>query len=161
VRDRVQLSSNDDGTLMSRIVTRNVGEVSFALDAAAVVRTPGMRTLGRYFRQRMRWASVRGRFLDRTIYAELVLLFLYFTLLAASTILVLFEPRLATSVVAVWVMKLTVDWVALQRGCRPLRQNVSFPLFVLAQVFHPIGILLSTLLSFVLPFSWKGRRFNR
>ncbi len=161
VRDNVQISSNDDGTLMSRIVMRGVGTVDFALDPGAIVRTEGTGALRAYFRQRMRWASVQGRFLDPTIYAELVCLFIFFASLLAGTIAGFVLSELWLPVGIAWGVKIVVDGIALHRGTRALEISVSPISFLAAQVFHPVGIVLSTLLSVAFTFTWKGRRFRR
>jgi cellulose synthase/poly-beta-1,6-N-acetylglucosamine synthase-like glycosyltransferase len=159
--DLVQRSSNDDGTLMSRIVTRRLGDVGFALAPDAVVSTRGQGSLRAFFRQRRRWAAVTGRFLDPTIYLELTLLFSFFAVLLASTVLSLQNPALRWPVVGAWALKFALDLVPLRTALRALSiERRTIDIF-LAELFHPFSIVIATILSVVAPFRWKERTLIR
>ncbi|MEK6650907.1 MAG: glycosyltransferase [Bacteroidota bacterium] len=159
--DRVQHSSNDDGTLMSRIVTGGLGTVGFAHAPEAVVRTCGQGNFRSFFQQRGRWAAVRGRFLDPFIYAELAALFLFFIGLIAATVTALVSPGWRLPVAGIWFIKALVDGAALSMGARAWNVDMRWRDFLAAELFHPVSIVAATLLSFTTPFSWKGRRLKR
>ncbi len=161
VQDGVQISSNDDGTFMSRIVTRDVGTVSYAYTKEAVVRTPGKAGFSEFFRQRRRWASVRSRYLDWTIYLELGMLFLFFLSSLVALGFVPFEPGILPWVIGAWAIKASLDWVALSQGSRAMGVSLPTTLFIPALVFQPFGWVVATILSVISRFEWKGRRFNR
>lgn len=161
VLDGVQHSSNDDGTLMSRIVTRGLGGVTFASAPDALVTTEGQGELRSFFRQRRRWAAVRGRFLDPTIYLELALLFAFFVVLLLSTVVAIFDRTTVPAVLAVWCVKVGVDLLPLLHATRNWRVDRRWIEIVLAEVFHPFSIVISTVLSVVGPFRWKERTLVR
>ncbi|OGU28730.1 MAG: hypothetical protein A2X67_09340 [Ignavibacteria bacterium GWA2_55_11] len=161
VQNRVQVSSNDDGTLMSRIVTQRVGSVRFAASPRAVVRTHPTGSIGNFFRQRTRWAAVRGRFLDWTIYAELVLLFLFFLALLAGFVLVIPQPLLLIPLGIVLAGKALIDLFALRHGARICGMDVPITSFLLAELFHAPSIVAATFLSVTAQFHWKGRHLSR
>ena len=159
--DRIQHSSNDDGTLMSRIVTRGLGGVRFAHAPEAVVNTPGQDDIRSFFRQRRRWAAVRGRFLDPTIYVELSALFLFFLTLIAATVLAPGSASWRTAAVIMWIGKVALDWQATSQAASSWGVGIRISDFVAAELFHPISIVLATLGSVVAPFHWKGRTLAR
>ncbi len=159
--ENVQHSSNDDGTLMSRIVTRRLAGVSFASTPEAVVRTAGQNDVRSFFRQRRRWAAVRGRFLDPSIYLELIGLFIFFVCLVVVTFTALGRPEWRLPALFLWVGKLVLDWRATSIASSAWNVPVSLSDFFVAELFHPFSIILATLGSLVGPFSWKGRTLVR
>ncbi len=159
--DDVQHSSNDDGTLMSRIVTRRLAGVSFAHTPEAVVRTAGQNNVRSFFRQRRRWAAVRGRFLDPSIYLELIGLFIFFMSLLVVTFLAIGQSEWRLPALALWIGKMALDWRATSIASASWNVPVAFSDFFVAELFHPFSIVLATLGSLFAPFSWKGRTLVR
>ncbi|MCU0452086.1 MAG: glycosyltransferase [Bacteroidetes bacterium] len=160
-QENVQRSSNDDGTLMSRIVTRSLGSVAFAYDLGAMVTTPAQGSLRAFFRQRRRWAAVAGRFLDPTIYLELVLLFVFFATLIGATVISFWIPELIPAVVNAWCIKIAVDLLPLLTVMRAWGIERRWSEVALAELFHPFSIVIATVLSLVVPFRWKDRTLRR
>lgn len=159
--DGVQRSSNDDGTFMSRIVTRGLGEVAFASSSDALVSTEGQGDLRGFFRQRRRWAAVRGRFLDPTIYVELTLLFAFFVVFLLSTVVAIFDRSSVPALLAAWCVKVGVDLFPLLFATTAWRIDRRWIEILLAEIFHPFSIVISTVLSVVSPFRWKERTLVR
>jgi cellulose synthase/poly-beta-1,6-N-acetylglucosamine synthase-like glycosyltransferase len=157
----VQHSSNDDGTLMSRIVTRRLGRVAFASAPDALVTTQGQGDLGSFFRQRRRWAAVRGRFLDPTIYLELTLLYAFFVLFLFMTFAAIVDRTQLPTVVFAWCVKIGVDLAPLLSATRAWNIEHRWLEVILAEVFHPFSIVIATALSLVAPFRWKERTLVR
>ena len=60
-------SSNDDESLMNRMVHRNIGKIVFAPESDAVITTRSSNTITSFLRQRIRWANKRGHYEDKSI----------------------------------------------------------------------------------------------
>lgn len=159
--DGVQRSSNDDGTLMSRIVTRGLGGVAFASAADALVTTEGQGDLGGFFRQRRRWAAVRGRFLDPTIYLELVLLFAFFVIFVVTTFSAVVDRTYLPAAIGAWSIKVGADLLPLLSAARSWKIESRWAEILLAEIFHPFSIVIASVLSVVAPFRWKERTLVR
>jgi cellulose synthase/poly-beta-1,6-N-acetylglucosamine synthase-like glycosyltransferase len=159
--DAVQRSSNDDGTLMSRIVTRGLGGVAFASAPEALVTTQGQGDLGNFFRQRRRWAAVQGRFLDPTIYLELTLLYAFFVVFLLTTLLAIVDWDYLPLAVLAWCLKVGVDLLPLLSATKAWKVERRWFDVILAEVFHAFSIVFATALSVVAPFRWKERTLVR
>ncbi len=160
-RKDVQHSSNDDGTLMSRIVTRGLGSVAFAFDAGALVETHGQGSIRAFFRQRRRWAAVSGRFLDATIYVELALLFSFFVILLTATFTSPLHLASLRIVLWGWIIKMAVDVPPLLTAMRAWNIERRWMDVIAAELFHPFSIVVATVLSVAAPFRWKDRTLTR
>ena len=71
-------SSNDDESLMNRIVKRKLGKIVFAPESDAMIVTQSSNTATSFMRQRIRWANKRGRYEDKSIFLLLICLYLFF-----------------------------------------------------------------------------------
>ncbi|MEK6565980.1 MAG: glycosyltransferase [Bacteroidota bacterium] len=154
-------SSNDDETLMQRICNRNIGKVRFVADAEAVVRTMSNNNLQSFLKQRLRWAAKKGRYEDKTILAELVLLYSFFFVLLASAGASFFVPELRIPVVMMFGLKIVLDYLAMRRGAHLLKQKLNVFVFLVAELFHVPYIVFSGAVGQFVSQEWKGRTFDR
>jgi hypothetical protein len=160
-QSEVQVSSSDDGTLLSRIVTRRLGAVGYASHPDAVVTAGAADSLSAFFRQRRRWAAVRGRFLDTTIYVELVLLFCFFCSLLTLAIVSIIDTEWLPLLAFVASMKFLVDGTAISIAGRRWKIPWSVGPFLVAELLQPMAIVAASVISLRVPFVWKGRRLQR
>ena len=155
------ISSNDDETLMNRIRLRNLGKIVFVPEPAAVVRTPSSKTIGAFFRQRIRWAGKRGHYEESSILVTLVGLYFFFLFFLAAALYIPFEPALALPVGIVFLGKVVTDYFTLRAGARMLDQPISSGYFLLAEIMHIPYVVVAAALGQLVSFTWKGRTLRR
>lgn len=155
------VSSNDDETLMQRIFTRNLGKVRFVADPDAVVRTVSNNNLWSFLKQRLRWAAKKGRYEDKTILAELVLLYFFFFVLLGSAGASFFVPELRIPIVTMFGLKIFLDYLTMRRGTRLLKQKLNGLVFLVAELFHVLYIVFTGAVGQFVSQEWKGRSLDR
>ena len=154
-------NSNDDESLMNRMVERNVGTIVFAPEADAVVTTQSSNTISSFFTQRIRWANKRGHYEDKTILLTLVLLYLFFLSAILAVLLVPSEPKLIYPLGIVFCSKALVDYFTLRTGARMFGQPIPLFHFLVAEIFHVPYIVITAAIGQIASFQWKGRNIQR
>jgi cellulose synthase/poly-beta-1,6-N-acetylglucosamine synthase-like glycosyltransferase len=154
-------SSCDDETLMQRMVLRNIGTVIFNRDASAIVSTEPLSEFSEFWRQRIRWASKKGRYEDSAIFRRLLLLYCFFLALFVTGICALVVPILRLPVVVIVLLKVLADWLVLSRGARLFRQPLSLGQFLIAELFHVPYIAVAGLIGQFSSLRWKDRNLDR
>ncbi len=154
-------SSNDDETLMQRIFNRNIGKVRFVADPEAIVRTESNNNLWSFLKQRLRWAAKKGRYEDKTILAELVLLYFFCFVLLGAVGASFFVPELRIPVAIVFGLKIVLDYLAMRRGTHLLKQKLNGLVFLVAELFHVPYIVFTGAAGQFIPQEWKGRSLDR
>ena len=155
------VSSNDDETLMQRIFNRNLGKVRFVADPEAVVQTESNNKLWSFLKQRLRWAAKKGRYEDKTILAELVLLYFFFFVLLGAAGASFFVPELRIPVAIMFGVKIVLDYLAMRRGTRLLKQKLNGLVFLVAELFHVPYIVFTGAVGQFVSQEWKGRSLDR
>ena len=154
-------SSNDDESLMNKIVHRKIGKVVFAPEADAVVTTNSSNTISTFFRQRIRWANKRGHYEDKSILFTLVGLYIFFASMLLTMILLFREPQLILPLTAAFVGKILVDYFTLHSGARLFRQRIPIFHFLIAEFFHVPYIVIAAAIGQIASMRWKGRTIRR
>ena len=155
------VSSNDDETLMQRIFNRNIGKVRFVADPDAVVRTESKNNLWSFLKQRLRWAAKKGRYEDKTILAELALLYFFFFVLLAAGGASFFVPELKIPVAITFGLKIVLDYAAMRKGAHLLHQKLNGLVFLVAELFHVPYIVFTGAVGQFISQEWKGRSLDR
>jgi cellulose synthase/poly-beta-1,6-N-acetylglucosamine synthase-like glycosyltransferase len=153
--------SNDDESLMNKMVQRKIGNIVFAPEAGAVVTTASSNTISTFLRQRIRWANKRGHYEDKSILLTLVCLYLFFLSMLLTMVLVFWEPQLAQPLAIAFGGKVLVDYFTLRAGAQLFRQNFSQFHFLVAELLHVPYIVLAAALGQVASIQWKGRSIRR
>ncbi len=147
--------TSDDESLMNAIVHRKVGTVAFAADPSAMVITRSENTVGRFLRQRIRWASKRGRYEDPTILVTLVLLYAFFLSVLATACLIPQDALLAVPLAVVLVGKALIEWAALRAGARLLGDRVPLLPFLVAELLHVPYIVIAAAVGQIAALRWR------
>jgi len=156
-----QEHSNDDESLMNRIVHRNIGTVGFAPEWESTVLTHSANTPSSFLRQRLRWAGKRNHYEDPSILVSLVLLYLFFVSVAFTGALAVWDVRVLLPVGIVILGKALIDYSTLRAGARLFRQKVPAAWFVLAELLHVPYIVFTAAAGQCGGLFWKGRTINR
>jgi cellulose synthase/poly-beta-1,6-N-acetylglucosamine synthase-like glycosyltransferase len=154
-------SSNDDESLMNKIVHRKIGIVVFAPEADGVVTTNSSNTISTFFRQRIRWANKRGHYEDRSILFTLVGLYIFFASMLLTMVLLFREPQLIQLFTVAFGGKLLVDYFTLRSGARLFRQRIPIFHFLIAEFLQVPYIVIAAAIGQIASMQWKGRTIRR
>ncbi|MGD0589980.1 MAG: glycosyltransferase [Bacteroidota bacterium] len=154
-------SSNDDESLMNKMVHRKIGKVVFAPEADGVVTTNSSNTVSTFFRQRIRWANKRGHYEDKSILFTLVGLYIFFASMLLTMVLLFREPQLIQLFTVAFGGKILVDYFTLRSGARLFRQRIPIFHFLIAEFLHVPYIVIAAAIGQVASMQWKGRTLRR
>jgi cellulose synthase/poly-beta-1,6-N-acetylglucosamine synthase-like glycosyltransferase len=147
--------ANDDEGLMNKIVFRKVGRAAFASAPEALVLTSSNNTPLRFFLQRVRWASKKGRYEDRSILLTLVLLYFFFVSALAAIVAAAWAPLLALPVALVLLGKVIMEYALLRSAGRMYGISIPTLPFLIAQIFHVPYIVSAAAVGQFMRTSWK------
>jgi cellulose synthase/poly-beta-1,6-N-acetylglucosamine synthase-like glycosyltransferase len=154
-------SSNDDESLMNKMVHRKIGRVVFAPEAEAVVTTSSSNTISTFLRQRIRWANKRGHYEDKSILFMLVGLYIFFASMLLTMVLLFHEPQFIRPFTAAFGGKILVDYFTLRSGARLFRQRMPIFHFLIAEFLHVPYIVIAAAIGQIASMRWKGRSIRR
>jgi cellulose synthase/poly-beta-1,6-N-acetylglucosamine synthase-like glycosyltransferase len=154
-------SSNDDESLMNKMVHRKIGRVAFASDPGGVVVTSSSNTVHSFFRQRLRWANKRGHYEEKSVMITLTALYLFFLSVAMVAALIPREPRLILPLSVVLLGKAIVDFFTLRSGARLFGQRIPLFHFFVAELLHVPYIVVTAAVGQFISMHWKGRTVRR
>jgi cellulose synthase/poly-beta-1,6-N-acetylglucosamine synthase-like glycosyltransferase len=154
-------SSNDDESLMNKMVHRKIGKVVFAPEADAVVTTSSSNTISTFFRQRIRWANKRGHYEDKSILFTLVGLYIFFVSMLFTMVLLFPKPQLIQPLAVAFGCKILADYFTLRSGARLFRQRISIFHFLIAEFLQVPYIVIAAAIGQIASMQWKGRTIWR
>lgn len=154
-------TSNDDESLMNKIVNRKIGRIVFAPESGALVTTNSSNTLLSFLRQRIRWVNKRGHYEDMSIFITLIFLYVFFASMFFTTLLVIREPQLLLPLIIAFCGKIFVDYFTLRSGARLFQQDIPTLHFLIAELLHvPYIVIVSPIGQFA-SMKWKERIIKR
>ncbi len=149
-------TNNDDELLMNRFVTRKLGSIDFAWEHTAIVFTEPAQSIKSFLKQRMRWASKKGHYEDRTILIELVILYFFFLSLLMNILLgLLYDSLFLLPFLVAFCGKILLDYLTLRIGAQLWNQKIKPLIFFLAELCHVPYILVEAFLGQLMPIRWK------
>lgn len=155
-----EIASGDDMMLMHKITKMFPDRIAFLKSKDVIVQTSAMPTIGRFFQQRIRWASKADKYDNNSITA--VLFFLYFF---HVWLLVLFIYGLISWNLDVFgllglliIVKTIAELVFLTTVAQFFDKGKKLFLFPFAQPLHIIYTLVAGWLGKFGSYSWKGRQ---
>lgn len=154
-------SSNDDESLMNRMLYRKIGKVVFAPESDALVTTYSSNTIISFLRQRIRWANKHNHYEDKSILITLNALYFYFLSLAFTTVLLPGEPQLFLPLSIAFLGKVVVDYFTLKSGARLFLQRIPISYFLVAELLHVPYIVIVAAIGQFVSMHWKGRTIQR
>jgi len=158
--DNQDVHSGDDEFLLRTIVYRLGGAAHFVTDEPAIVRTAAQRGVFAFLRQRVRWVSKSRYNEDGRFVSFLVLLFAYFVGLLGLPVIAVTGSAAAALSLLLWVVKMVLDGLVLFPAARLFRQPIRLPDLLVAELLHPVYLVLVSLLGIRGSFAWKGRRLR-
>ena len=153
-------NSVDDEVLMQRIAYRRLGAERFCSAHSAVIQTKPVETASEFWHQRIRWAAKRGTYESKRIFATLLAIYLSFLAFFAAIVMVMTVPDFALFGGMLLAAKLIAEYQVLFTGATLFGQQLSFPVFLIAELIHIPYVVLAGAAGQFLPKHWKGRRLG-
>jgi len=147
----------DDEVLMQRIAYRKIGRVQFCHARDAVVATKPVETVFDFWHQRIRWAAKRGSSESTRVTVTLLLIYVSFLAFLSVIALTLAAPDFALFGGMILAAKLIAEFQVISTGATLFGQQIPFPVFLIAEVFHIPYVVLAGAAGQFLPKRWKGR----
>jgi len=155
------LASGDDMFLMHGIAEK-FGEmkIHFLKCTDAIVKTPSPANLRSFLAQRVRWGSKTRAYLNTSTAYVAMIVFLNSISLFISTVLLCFQPRLLIPLMFAWGMKTISDFAILYPATKFFNERKLLWWVPIFEPLHVIYITISSLLSLLPRFTWKGRVYQ-
>jgi len=154
-------ASGDDVFLMMKMkATYGSEAISFVKDAEAIVDTPPKAGWKEFINQRTRWASKAKAYKSLFALFSSGVVFLFAVALLLVTLGFLMGNVRLESFLALWVVKLVIDYIFLYRINRFLNQSYLMRYYFPAQSFTIGYTIIAGFLGNFGSFIWKGRRYR-
>ncbi|MEE2877287.1 MAG: glycosyltransferase [Candidatus Neomarinimicrobiota bacterium] len=153
-------ASGDDDLLM-HAMTKSDWKVLPCLAEGSEVESPAPKSVGRFFRQRLRFASKGGAYyrLDFVRPSFRLGLALIFTAnLSALCGQLLFLAGEPSYWLIPWFVKMIADGLLITAYLSKTQRPFDIPYFFLNEVWHPLYVAFFGTLGPFVPVHWKGRR---
>ncbi|HRB31075.1 MAG TPA: glycosyltransferase [Ferruginibacter sp.] len=156
------IASGDDMLLMHKIYKLDAGAVYYLKSQEVMVSTHSEKTIGQFFKQRIRWASKSDHYQDKSIFLVLLLVYLFNLYLLLLLIYLIFQGNhfLWKACLSFVAIKTAVELIFLYPVARFFNQKVLFLFFPLAQPFHIIYTVIAGFLGKFGSYQWKGRQLK-
>lgn len=153
-----QGASGDDDLLLQRIAA-NGGKVVFSSEHSTVIQSTAKPTIAEWWRMKRRHLSAGKRYQPKLVLFSSAL-YLFQVGLLLITGLATFGKISPVHVFAIWGLKALVDWLALFRGAKLLRQRQWIVAFLAGEVISPILFTVLVPISLIGKVKWKGRTLD-
>ncbi len=130
------------------------------MDPKAIVTTPGAKTLGAFFRQRLRWVSKSRGYRDGFVIFTGMVTYLYQATILAGFFLGFLAPVFLYLSVALLFFKILIDFPLVVSMACFFRKQQLLPWYIPAQIFQIFYVTLTAPLAFIVPVKWKGRKMQ-
>jgi cellulose synthase/poly-beta-1,6-N-acetylglucosamine synthase-like glycosyltransferase len=154
------ISSGDDVFLLHKFL-RSGAKTTFNKSTDALVETMPMDSLLSFMIQRIRWASKTAAY--RNVATLLIIAIIMLSYLAVPVLIVwsALYPIAIKWLVGMLLMKFFIDFIYLHRVLNFFKQGYLLQLFLPAQLFHIMYVLMVGAVALFIPLKWKGRKLYR
>ncbi len=150
------LPSGDDDLLLQNIHRRTDWKVSYLLDYDTINFTKPMNGIKNFLNQRSRWASKSIHYPSKGLFAVMLSIYLFYSLLFSLlpfTLLGLFTPEVY---LAGLLLKVIPEFLIISKALGYLKRKDLLPLFFLAEFLQIPYVLYAGFMGFFHKFRWKG-----
>ncbi|MDD4150211.1 MAG: glycosyltransferase [Bacteroidales bacterium] len=151
-------SSGDDVFLLHH--TAKNGKVKFIKNNNTTVITQAPENLRAFFEQRIRWASKTSGYKKTFAIFTTTILALTSLSLVLLAVLSLFLPAIWEVLLIAFIAKIIVDTFFMIPVCKFYGQIYLAALTPILQIFYPIYVVTTAILSLFYKPHWKGRRIS-
>ena len=165
------IASGDDMLLMHKIFKQTPDAILFLKSKEVIVQTKPMHTLKDFFNQRIRWASKADKYDDKSIFAVLLVVYLFNLLLIVLPVIALFKNMVfsihvytitfITSILEWWlfllVIKTITEFFFLFSVAKFFNRQKLLFWFPVMQPLHIVYTVIAGWLGKFGSYKWKGR----
>ncbi len=152
--------SGDDDLLLQKVAGETEWGIRFAVEQGSFVSTRPTRSVGEFFRQRMRWASKSTAY-NRPVLLFTISTFLFFLGLPILLLSSLLGPLSIAYPLTIRGLKALSDYLVMRRGFKVFGQQWRLGHFVITELLHIPYILTIAVGSQLLTHEWRDRRSGR
>jgi glycosyltransferase involved in cell wall biosynthesis len=151
------IPSGDDMLLMYKIFKEYPDDVRYLKNRDAIVTTPAEKSVGKFFHQRIRWASKAVHYDDKKVFYVLLLVYLLNASFVAMMVASIIDAYWLSFLLLFFAMKLLIEYpfVNAAAGFFGMRRLMFF--FPLLQPFHILYTLIAGWLGRFGSYEWKSR----
>ncbi|MGB3074969.1 MAG: glycosyltransferase [Chitinophagales bacterium] len=153
-----EVTSGDDVLLMQKIALRWKSSIHFLKNRDAMVTTFAMPELESFIQQRIRWTSKSKHYVDWRINANLLWVYLFNLSIVFTTLLCFFNSTYFFLLAFQLALKMIVEIAFLSGVTAFFNRRKLMRLFLPAQLFHIIYLVVIGTMGNSMKFKWKGRR---
>jgi poly-beta-1,6-N-acetyl-D-glucosamine synthase len=152
------IASGDDMLLMQKIAQKHSNKIGFIKSKNATVFSNPMGTYASFLNQRLRWASKSGHYKQWWIDAELILVWLFCTMIIVLQILAPFSFQYCILFFVLLSTKIIADYPLLKATSSYFGQKSLLKIFFIAQFYHIVYIVMIGWMKLLGQKAiWKGR----
>jgi cellulose synthase/poly-beta-1,6-N-acetylglucosamine synthase-like glycosyltransferase len=155
------ITSGDDLLLLHKFRKSFTGKIKFCKSLEAVVETNAVDDLPAFLNQRLRWASKSTSYNDKKVTLILGLVYLFYVSIIAGFFLSLIAKKYIYLLIAQLLVKLFADVIFMQRVLNFFNRRSLISIFLPAQIFHIVYVLVTGAGALFVPVRWKGRKVYR
>ena len=149
--------SGDDLLLLYKLGKQFPGQTAYLKSKDARVNTPPQPDFGSFLEQRIRWASKSGKYGDRRLTAQLILVYLTNLALLTVVFTAIFSTFSWGAVLVLWSLKALIDYGSAQPVLDYYGLAGKMQYLLLFQPLHVAYIVVAGFLGSTGHYRWKGR----
>ncbi len=156
------LPGGDDIMLLLKVKKEYGDVIRFLKNKAAIVSTFPAASFSEFAHQRLRWLSKSGHFGNRYITAILVAAYIFNLLLVVTFLSGIIFSQNTLLVVSgiIWILKFISEAFLIASVAQFFELRFSFSALVICNLLHVFYVLSFGILSKIISFQWKGRKYN-
>lgn len=156
-----EMASGDDMGLVYAASADPKHTVQFNLNPKSIVTTPAVKSFRALINQRLRWSTKNYRSKDGGLKLALAIALSINLLNALLIILTFVDPFLFPATLAMWAIKVSIDYIYLKSMSSFYRYNMPLTKYLLSSLIYPFYISMVFILSiFKQNYEWKGRNIR-
>jgi len=159
--------SGDDIFLMQKIEDTFPNSCQFIKSKNAIATSPTQINMKQFLNQRLRWASKNKNSKDWKLNLQLLFVFLFNFSVLVNFLGLILAVLLNNSIItyslilfAQLLLKIIVDFIYLNSGCKFFEQQKLMKQFFLSQIYHIVYINYVAIFANFGKFNWKGRKYK-
>ncbi|MCX6204754.1 MAG: glycosyltransferase [Bacteroidetes bacterium] len=151
------IASGDDMLLMQKIKQQFPGKLGYLFNSDATIQTTAMTDWKSFLNQRIRWASKATNYQDKSIFAVLLLVYLFNAMLLILAGLAFFVADGWTQLLWLIAIKTMVELSFMLPVARFFGLTNTLKWFPIMQPFHIVYTVIAGWLGKFGSYQWKGR----
>lgn len=155
------IASGDDVFLLEKMYKAYPNKTKFLKSEEAIVETNPEKTINSFLNQQIRWASKSAAYksnFSKFVGSTVLAINLILIVLLIATII---TPFLWKYLLIIFIQKIIVDFILINKTSSFLSNTQSFKHFVVTSIIYPFFIVFTGILSLFKSYTWKGRIFKK